>query len=102
MSTHSATLHIEHPITDYDTWSAAFARFADQRREAGVRRWRVARPVDDEQYVLVDLDFDRVEKARAFESFLRTQVWTAPANSPALAGRPSTRVLDLTQEEMCG
>jgi hypothetical protein len=26
-----ATLHIEHPVTDYGTWSAAFARFADAR-----------------------------------------------------------------------
>ena len=32
-----ATLHIEHPITDFDTWNAAFARFADARRRAGVQ-----------------------------------------------------------------
>lgn len=32
-----ATLHIEHPITDFESWTAAFARFADARRQAGVR-----------------------------------------------------------------
>jgi hypothetical protein len=98
MARHTATLHIEHPITDYDTWSGAFARFADRRREAGVRRWRVTRPLDDPQYILVDLDFDSVEQARAFEGFLRAQVWTATANSPGLAGEPATRILDLAQE----
>ena len=42
-----ATLHIEHPITDFGTWTAAFARFADARSRAGVRGQRVLRPVDD-------------------------------------------------------
>jgi hypothetical protein len=32
------TLHIEHPITDFDTWSSAFGRFAEIQRLAGVRR----------------------------------------------------------------
>jgi hypothetical protein len=36
-----ATLHIEHPITDFGTWNAAFARLADVRRQAGVRQQRI-------------------------------------------------------------
>jgi hypothetical protein len=55
-----ATLHIEHPVTDFGTWNAAFARFADARRQAGVRQQRIQRPVDDPAYVVVDLDFDTV------------------------------------------
>jgi hypothetical protein len=102
MTQHMATLRIEHPITDYDTWSGAFARFGDRRREAGVRRWRVARPVDDPRYVAVDLDFDSIESARAFERFLRTQVWTTPVNAPALAGNPTTRILECAQEGLVG
>jgi hypothetical protein len=102
MAGHAATLHIEHPITDYDTWAGAFARFADRRREAGVRRWRVARPIEDRQYVLVDLDFDSVEQARAFEAFLRAHVWTSAESSPALAGEPATRILDLDQDAAAG
>ncbi len=30
-----ATLHIEHPITDFDTWRSAFDRFAEARDERG-------------------------------------------------------------------
>jgi len=87
------TLHIEHPITDFETWSAAFNRFGDARRQAGVRSYRVQRPVDDPNYVLVDLDFDTTDAAEAFLGFLTTTVWATPENSPALAGTPRTRIL---------
>lgn len=87
------TLHIEHPITDYATWRAAFDRFAVAREQAGVRAHRIRRPVDDEQYVVVDLDFDDPARAARFLEFLREAVWAVPANSPALAGTPRARVL---------
>jgi hypothetical protein len=88
------TLHIEHAIVDFDIWRAAFARFAEARAGAGVLRHRVSRPVDDPCYVVVDLDFATVEEARAFLAFLRETVWSTPANAPALAGAPTTRILE--------
>ncbi len=88
-----ATLHIEHPITDFTTWKAAFDRFAGKRADAGVTAHRIHRPVDDPAYVLVQLDFPTVEQAQAFQVFLETRVWTTPANSPGLAGSPRARVL---------
>ena len=87
------TLHIEHPITDFATWRAAFDRFAEQRRAAGVTDHRVWRPVDDQRYVVVDLDFATTDQATAFLGFLRTQVWASPQNAPALAGEPRTMIL---------
>jgi hypothetical protein len=88
------TLRIEHPVTDFSTWSAAFARFADARRQAGVRDQRVQRPVDDPAYVLIDLDFDTVAAAERFLGFLRANVWSSAESAPALAGSPSTRILE--------
>lgn len=87
------TLHIEHPITDFETWSAAFRRFAEARRHAGVRGQRVQRPIDDPNYVVVGLEFDSAEAAGAFLSFLTTTVWANRENSPGLAGTPRTRIL---------
>ncbi len=87
------TLHIEHSVTDFATWSAAFGRFAGIRREAGVRAERIARPVDDPRYVVVDLDFDTVDAAHAFLQFLTTKVWAVPENAPALFGTPQTKIL---------
>jgi len=87
------TLRIEHPVHDFDTWRTAFARFADVRRQAGVRGHVVRRPVDDELQVSIDLGFAELEHAVAFEHFLRSNVWADPASSPALRGTPVTTIL---------
>lgn len=88
------TLHIEHPITDYVTWRAAFDRQAGARRAAGVGAERVARPVDDPCYIVVGLDFDTADQAAGFLRYLETQVWSSPTAAPALGGRPRTAILE--------
>lgn len=88
------TLHIEHPITDYNTWRTAFDGFAEVRRQAGVIGERVSRPVEDPRYIVVALDFDSTERAASFLQFLETQVWTSTTSAPALAGRPKTAILE--------
>lgn len=88
-----ATLHIEHGITDFSTWKAAFDRFAAQRTKAGVTAHRIYQPADDARYVVIQLDFPSVAQARAFREFLEARVWSTPANSPGLAGSPQARVL---------
>ena len=88
-----ATLHIEHGITDFDSWKAAFDRFADVRREAGVTAHRIHQPHDDAAYVVLQLDFPSIEQAQAFLTFLESRVWSTPANSPALEGSPRACVL---------
>jgi hypothetical protein len=88
------TLHIQHPITDFETWASAFNRFADARRQAGVRAQHVRRPVDDPNYVVIELDFDSTEEAAAFRRFLETQVWGMQEKAPALVGTPETMILE--------
>jgi hypothetical protein len=88
------TLRIEHPISDLPTWRAAFDRFAERRRQAGVCGERLQHPVGDEHYVLIDLDFPTPEQARQFLGFLETRVWASPDSSPALAGTPRTSILE--------
>jgi hypothetical protein len=93
----ATTLHIEHPITDFETWTQAFRRFEDVRRQAGVRSHRVLRPVDDPKYVVIDLDFDTPEAAASFGRFLEAKVWASPESAPALAGKPQTRILQVAE-----
>ena len=88
------TLHIQHPITDFATWASAFKRFADARKQSGVRAHRVRRPVDDPNYVVIDLDFDSTDEAVAFRRFLETNVWGAEGYAPALVGSPETMILE--------
>jgi hypothetical protein len=87
------TLHIEHRITDYRTWSSAFSRLADARARAGVRRTRVRRAVDDDCFVVIDLSFDTVDEATGFLGFLRSHVWGTPL-APALVGPAEATVLE--------
>lgn len=87
-------LRIEHPVTDFRLWAAAFAAMADKRIQGGVRAVYVSRPTDDPHYVLIDLVFDTSDAAQRFLTFLVSQVWAIPQNSPALAGRPITRLLE--------
>ena len=86
-------LQIEHEISDLETWLGAFARFEEARRGAGVQGQRIAHPVGDDKYIVVQLDFGSAEEAQNFKGFLENRVWSNPDASPALAGTPKARVL---------
>jgi hypothetical protein len=88
------TLLIEHSINDFTVWHDAFMRFAAHRKEGGVLHERIMQPVDDPHYVLIDLEFATLTAAQAFRQFLETQVWSTPANSPALVGSPRARIAE--------
>ena len=87
------TLHIEHPISNLRTWFEAFDRFAEARRDAGVTAERVHQPVDDDKYIVVQLDFATVDAAEQFRTFLESVVWQSADLSPGLAGTPLARVI---------
>lgn len=65
-------LQIEHPVPDFDAWKQAFDSDPIGRERSGVRRYRVLRPIDDPQYVMVDLEFDSSREAEACLAALRT------------------------------
>jgi hypothetical protein len=87
------SLHIEHAISDLDTWRLAFSRFAEARTNGGVLSHRVRHAADDETYIYVDLEFGSAEQADTFKRFLEETVWASRDASPALAGKPSARLL---------
>jgi hypothetical protein len=91
------TLRIEHAIHDYGIWQQAFDSFAEARANAGVRSFAIRQPVDDPKYLMLDLEFDTAGQAEAFAQFLHQHVWSSPESSPALAGAPQTRILDLVR-----
>ena len=81
------TVKIEHAIRHFETWKAAFDRDPTGRKQSGVRRYRVFRPMDDPGYVIIDLDFDGAPEARAFLETMR-KVWSRAELSPALLREP--------------
>jgi len=90
------TVHIEHPVHDYDTWKAAFDRDPADRHGSGVLRYSIQRPRDDPQYVVVDLDFASDAEAEAFLVTMRG-VWASAQAAPALAGAPQARIMTVVE-----
>jgi hypothetical protein len=90
-------LRIEHPIRDFETWKGAFDRFSDFRQQSGVRRYRVLRPTDDPNYIMVDLEFDSPSEAEAFLAALWRNVWSSRETAPALIGDPQTRIVEAVE-----
>jgi hypothetical protein len=80
----TTTLKIEHAIVSFETWKRAFERDPIGRKQLGVLRYRVCRPLDDPNYVIIDLDFDRPAQAQVFLERLR-EVWSRVDLSPGLS-----------------
>jgi hypothetical protein len=91
-------LQIEHAITDYEVWKKAFDADPVGREASGVRRYRVFRPVDDPNYVKLDLEFDGLSEAEAFRASLQ-DLWGSRRAAPALAGSPQARIVEEVQSE---
>ena len=67
------TLRIEHPVPNFE-WKRAFDSDPIGRERSGVRRYEVARSIDDPNYVMIDLEFDTLAEAHAFLVSLR-ELW---------------------------
>ena len=92
-----ATLHVELDVRSYDLWREAFGRDAGGRAKSGVRRYRIFRPVDDEDHVMLDLDFDSAQQADGFLTILKNDVWPSPDKSPSKIGTPQARIVELVE-----
>jgi hypothetical protein len=68
-------LRIEHPVPNYDAWKEAFDSDPISRGQSGVRRYRILRPTDDPNYIMIDLEFDSASEAEAVHSALR-ELWS--------------------------
>lgn len=87
-------VHIEHPVGDFDTWKAAFDADPVGRREGGVRRYRILRPLDDAGRVAIELEFDDRTTAAAFGQRLAT-LWSTPGAAGLGIGRPDIRLTEV-------
>lgn len=64
------TLRIEHKIANYDGWKKAFASDPINRKQSGVKRYRVYQPADDDLFVIIELDFENLEQAQSTQAAL--------------------------------
>ena len=88
------TVQIEHPIRDLESWRAAFDSDPVGRKQAGVRRYRVMRPVNDVNRVVIELEFDNTAAAEAFLAAMR-KVWNRVEGT--LITGPAARILETVE-----
>ncbi|MBZ0310205.1 MAG: hypothetical protein K8I82_29365 [Anaerolineae bacterium] len=90
-------LHIEHPIANFNTWKAAFDSDPVGRQQSGVRCYRILQPVDNPEYVIIDLEFDSLEKAEAFLAAMQ-QVWSRVGGT--IMHSPQWRISEIVETRM--
>lgn len=88
-------LRIEHPVRGFDSWKVAFEKGPIGREQSGVRHHRIFQPTEEPNYVMLDLEFE--SEAEAFLYALRREVWSSREASPALAGSPQTRIVEVME-----
>ena len=87
-------LRIEHPIADFEGWKKAFDSDPVGREQSGVRRYQVLRPIDDEKYIMIDLEFDSLSQAEALLAAMRV-VWGRVEGTIMM--NPQARIVEVAE-----
>ena len=90
------TLRIEHPVPSFEGWKKAFDSDPVGREKSGVRRYRVQRPINDSNYVMVDLEFDTASQAEALLAAMRV-VWARVQGKIVMD--PQARILESVESK---
>lgn len=87
-------LRIEHPVPDFDGWNRAFESDPVGREKSGVRRYRVLRPTNDANYVMIDLEFDTAGQAEVLLAGMR-EVWGRVEGTIVM--NPQARIVEVVE-----
>ena len=87
-------LQIEHPVPNFEGWKKAFETDPIGRQQGGVLRYKILRKVDDPNYVIIDLEFDKLMEAENFLSSLRN-LWRRVEGT--LMNSPQARILEVVE-----
>jgi hypothetical protein len=87
-------LRIEHPVPDFDGWKKAFDSDPVGREKSGVRRYQILRPIDDPNYVMIDLEIDTTSQAEALLAAMRV-VWGRVEGTIMM--NPQARIVDAVE-----
>ena len=88
------TLQIQHQVPNYDGWKAAFESDPVGRERSGVRSYRILRPIDNPNDVMIELEFDDAAHAEALLAAMR-EVWKNVQGTVVL--EPKTRIFEVAE-----
>ena len=87
-------LRIEHPVPNFEGWKQAFDSDPVGREKSGVRRYQILRPVDDPNFVMIDLEFDTAKQAEALLAAMRV-VWGRVEGKIMM--NPKSRIVEVSE-----
>jgi hypothetical protein len=88
------TLQVEHEIPNYDGWKKAFDSDPINRKQSGVKRYRIYKPFNDSSSVIVELDFDDIDNLHTTLKALQN-LWNK-VQGTVMSG-PKTRIIELVE-----
>lgn len=89
-------LRIEHRISNFEEWRKAFDSDPLNRKKSGVKRYRIFRPTDDSNFVIIDLEFDNPDEANAMRTSLQN-MWKNIEGKMIFS--PKIILLDIVESE---
>ncbi|HET9826750.1 MAG TPA: hypothetical protein VFP87_15525 [Chitinophagaceae bacterium] len=87
-------LQIEHAVPSFEGWKKAFDNDPVGRQQGGVLSYRIARKVDDPNFVIIELEFKSVNEAENFHSKLK-KLWGTVEGS--VMRNPQARIIDIVE-----
>ena len=87
-------LQIEHKVQNFAGWKKAFQSDPINRKKSGVRSYKILRPMDDPNHVIIDLEFDNLKEAEDTLAALR-KLWVNVEGKVMM--NPQTRILDVVE-----
>lgn len=87
-------LCIEHPVPSYENWKQAFDSDPVGRERMKVRRYQILRPVDNPNYVMIQLEFDTANDADALLNAMRA-VWSRVEGT--IMTNPKAQIVEITE-----
>lgn len=87
-------LQIEYPAPNFDIWREAFNRSTIEGKNSGLRGYQIFRPVDNSNYVIVELEFNEANQAEDFIGQLH-RIWREDENKLLL--NPQARIFEVVE-----
>jgi hypothetical protein len=88
------TLQIEHEVPSYEGWKQAFDSDPINRKQSGVKKYRIYKNLDEEKVIIVELDFDNIEDLNATHRALQN-LWNRVQGT--VMANPRSRIIELLE-----
>lgn len=89
-------VQIEHAVPNFAAWKQAFDSDPVNRKQSGVRRYRVLRPVDQPNYAIIELEFDGLGEAEGLLAAMR-EVWRGVQGT--IIESPHVRIVEVVESQ---